>query len=467
MAFSGTTPNETPDLNAVAIEELEQRARSKRIGDDPRPVLVLLSGGQDSTTCLFWARREFPNSPVYALTAHYGQRHQAEVGAAAHIAGLAGVSGHDVVDLAPVLAGAESALVRPGLDIEASGGFRDVEAPGGLPTSFVPGRNLVFLAVAAAYAARRRCQAIVLGVCQTDYSGYPDCRLDFVRSMTAAIRSSLPTELQDIEVYTPLLNATKADTVRLMSDLAKEDGNAWMALQMSVTCYHGRSPGCGACPACLLRAKGFFEAGVEDPANPNGLPPPRALAPVTGVPVKPRGDAGMSLYERDRAEKSKRAAAEVAAFDRPDDVLADELVRTHNGALTYPEMSIRVVTRGDAIELRSAPDSYGNVRPFSLTQAAAALEHLGYKAHFDALDLRADLVRPDRNVVVEVGSRTIELSESELQDLADASVKATEPPFEYERTDEAAWQVKRSGDVTYDDLGSMVPEHTMGTGKPE
>lgn len=436
-----------------------------------RSVLVLLSGGQDSTTALFWARRECPDARIHALTVHYGQRHEAEVGAAAHIALLAGCASHDVVDLAPVLGASASALTNKNLELTASGGFRDDEMPEGLPTSFVPGRNLVFLAVAAAYAARYRCQWLVTGVCQTDYSGYPDCRGEFVEAMDRAIQASLPTELRPVSVVAPLLDATKAETVQLMYDIARtRDANAWMALSMSVTCYHGKRPGCGTCPACQLRAKGFSEAGVPDPADP-AMPPPRELPPATGVPVTARGSSELSPYEAARTPRKDprdRFAAPVKGHDHTtptrtspiptpwnivEDEVAEEVRRDPSilqgpdrsadevDAFEHPERVLKVAeavvgppgraaktvlvrTRNDAIELRSEDG-------FTLREAADALDYAGIPAGsvtFDALDFRMD-IQPDRPVgttvhVVETGTRTIELTEEDLQRLADESVAA-------------------------------------------
>lgn len=229
--------------------------------------LVLLSGGQDSTTCLYWAKeqRAADGSPryaeIHAVTLHYGQRHVSEIGAAAMIAGLAGVASHRVFDV-PVLMASPSALVDVTKPIAASGGYVDAEAPGGLPTSFVPGRNLVFLAMAASYAASLGCDTIVTGVCQADYSGYPDCRASFVQAMAEAIGEAMPSGMPPMSIATPLMDQSKADSIRMAAQLP----GCLEALAHSVTCYHGQRPGCGSCPACVVRARGFAEAGIADPA---------------------------------------------------------------------------------------------------------------------------------------------------------------------------------------------------------
>ena len=126
-----------------------------------------------------------------------------------------------------------------------------------LPNTFVPGRNLVFLTYAAAFAYQRGARHLVTGVAQTDYSGYPDCREETIAALTTAINLGMETELQ---IHTPLMHLSKADTVLL----AQEVG-ALAALADTHTCYNGKRPPCGACQACLLRAKGFNEAGIADP----------------------------------------------------------------------------------------------------------------------------------------------------------------------------------------------------------
>ncbi len=226
--------------------------------------LVLLSGGQDSTTCLFWAKANFDE--VHALTLCYGQRHVAEVKAAMDISALAGVASHRIVDV-PVLGDSGSALTSHEKELTGAGGYHDEHAVGGLPSSFVPGRNMVFLALAGAHAQALGIKNIVTGVCQTDYSGYPDCRETFIEAMQDAINLGAPTELRGLRIHTPLMRDTKADTVRMMQTLALKFPHAWEALALSVTCYHGYRPGCGTCPSCALRVKGFAEASIIDPAR--------------------------------------------------------------------------------------------------------------------------------------------------------------------------------------------------------
>lgn len=221
--------------------------------------IALLSGGQDSTTCLYWAKQNYDE--VHAVSVFYGQRHRAELQAAADIAATARVK-HTVLE-APVLGGlADSALVDESKPLLGEGGRPDVAMPQGLPTSFVPGRNILFLTLAAAVAVKEGAHDVVTGVCQTDYSGYPDCRREFVDAMEKALNLGMPSS-SHVRLLTPLMWLTKAETVRLAQRLGPE---CWGALGKSITCYLGQRPGCGKCPACDLRAKGFAEAGATDPS---------------------------------------------------------------------------------------------------------------------------------------------------------------------------------------------------------
>lgn len=223
--------------------------------------VILLSGGQDSTTALFWARMKFDE--IVAVSFDYGQRHVSELKAAREIAKLAGVKEHVWVDAGFLGAFGGSALVDPARGIEASGGHADAAMPEGLPNTFVPGRNLFFFAAAAALAVKVGAKAIVSGVCQTDYSGYPDCRREFVDAMERAVTLAMPSSAGPIAIHTPLMELSKAESVQLARRL---DG-CWEALALTVTCYEGKRPGCGVCPACQLRRAGFAVAGETDPAE--------------------------------------------------------------------------------------------------------------------------------------------------------------------------------------------------------
>ena len=214
--------------------------------------VVVFSGGQDSTTCLFWAKQQFDN--VVAVNFHYGQRHAIECAAARQIAHLAEIELVEV-ELSALGKLSKSALTRADIDVAEHGGMN------GLPSTFVPGRNLVFLSLASSFALSLDSHDLVAGVCQTDFSGYPDCRRETIDAMEKAIR--LGNDCAAFTIHTPLMFMTKAATVELAMSLP----GCLAALAHSVTCYQGKRPGCGVCPACALRAKGFSEAGIPDPAN--------------------------------------------------------------------------------------------------------------------------------------------------------------------------------------------------------
>jgi len=210
---------------------------------------VVLSGGQDSTTCLYWAIRRFGHEAVAALTFDYGQRHRVELECAAAVARLAGVP-HDCLPIDTFAALGGDALTDPEIAVEAA-------EDGALPSTFVPGRNLIFLTFAAAYAYQRGIRHLVTGVAQTDYSGYPDCRETTIEALQQALRLGMESE---VEIHTPLMHLSKKDTVLLAQELG-----ALPAMAYTHTCYNGLRPPCGRCPACELRARGFAEAGIEDP----------------------------------------------------------------------------------------------------------------------------------------------------------------------------------------------------------
>lgn len=209
--------------------------------------LVVLSGGQDSTTCLYWALRRF--QAVSSVTFDYGQRHRIEIDCARRIATAAGVD-NVVLPFDTLAAMGGNSLTDTSIAVD------DGNA-GGLPNSFVPGRNLLFLTLAAAHAWQQGIGHLVTGVAQTDYSGYPDCRQATIDALQTALRLGMESELQ---IHTPLMHLSKKETVLLAQELG-----ALPALADSHTCYNGARPPCGECPACVLRARGFAEAGVADP----------------------------------------------------------------------------------------------------------------------------------------------------------------------------------------------------------
>lgn len=213
--------------------------------------LVVLSGGQDSTTCLYWAIDRFGRDNVESVTFDYGQRHRIEIECARRVAESAGVPNVVLpIDTFAVLGG--NALTDSAVEVP------DAEPAGaGLPATFVPGRNLIFLTCAAAWGWRRGIGHLVTGVAQTDYSGYPDCRRDTIDALEHTLQLGLE---RDLTIHTPLSALSKKETVLLARDLG-----ALHAMRFTHTCYRGERPPCGTCAACRLRARGFAEAGVADP----------------------------------------------------------------------------------------------------------------------------------------------------------------------------------------------------------
>ena len=213
--------------------------------------LVLLSGGQDSTTCLYWAKKRYRH--VVAINIFYGQRHFCEVESAKKIAEIAKIELIEM-DLSFLFQQiGDSALLNNYSNITSNH-----RGNNSLPASFVPGRNIIFLSVAAMIAYKKGIETIVIGVCQTDYSGYPDCRQDTIDYLTKTLRKGMNSFFL---IHTPLMELDKKSTVELAVSL---DG-CFEALAYSHTCYEGQIPPCGVCPACVLRAKGFKEAGITDP----------------------------------------------------------------------------------------------------------------------------------------------------------------------------------------------------------
>lgn len=213
--------------------------------------LVVLSGGQDSTTCLHWAIDRFGRTNVSSITFDYGQKHRIELECAREVAAAAGVANICLpIDTFTALGG--DALTDMAIPVSDEA---DQETE--LPVTFVAGRNLIFLTFAAAYAYRHGIQHIVTGVAQTDYSGYPDCREETMAALQRAITLGMDREFT---IHTPLMHRSKKETVELAVRLG-----ALEAMALTHTCYKGLRPPCGECQACRLRARGFAEAGVQDP----------------------------------------------------------------------------------------------------------------------------------------------------------------------------------------------------------
>ncbi|HEX5531633.1 MAG TPA: 7-cyano-7-deazaguanine synthase QueC [Methylomirabilota bacterium] len=222
-----------------------------------RRAVVLLSGGLDSATALAIARAE--GFLTYALSFDYGQRHDRELDSARRVAAALGAKEHLVLRL-DLRAIGGSALTA---DIAVPKG-RSVEAMGsGIPVTYVPARNTIFLSHALAWAEVLECQDIFIGVNALDYSGYPDCRPEFIeafeRMANLATRAGVEGRSR-LRIHTPLIRLTKAEIVARGIALGVDFGLTW-------SCYEPRPDGlaCGRCDSCLLRAKGFREAGLRDP----------------------------------------------------------------------------------------------------------------------------------------------------------------------------------------------------------
>ncbi len=205
--------------------------------------VVVFSGGQDSTTCLFWAKKHF--NEVYALSFRYSQKHEQEVELAQKIAAKAGVE-FAVMDLDFIN------FLSPDCSLTHSDIQMDKEKPATTPpNTFVPGRNLFFLSIAAVYARNKGAMNIVTGVSQTDFSGYPDCRDSFIRSLNVSLNLSMD---EQFVIHTPLMWLDKSETWALADDLGVFD----LVLKETMTCYNGiPGDGCGECPACKLRRRGL------------------------------------------------------------------------------------------------------------------------------------------------------------------------------------------------------------------
>ena len=210
---------------------------------DRRKALIVFSGGQDSTTCLFWAKKHFDE--VYALCFRYGQKHVVEVDMARSIAEKAGVP-FEVKDVSFI------SELSSGCSLTDSNIKMDEERIGAAPpNTFVPGRNLFFLSIAAVYAREHGIMNIVTGVSQTDYSGYPDCRDSFIRSLNVSLNLAME---EQFVIHTPLMWIDKAETWKLADELGVFD----TVRNETLTCYNGiKGDGCGECPACKLRRHGL------------------------------------------------------------------------------------------------------------------------------------------------------------------------------------------------------------------
>lgn len=204
--------------------------------------LVVFSGGQDSTTCMFYAKENFKE--VELVTFQYGQRHDLEIEVAENIAKEQGLK-HHILDMSLLSQLSPNALTDHNMEIENN--------EDGIPNTFVPARNLLFLSFAGALAYQIGAKHIITGVCETDFSGYPDCRDSFIKSMNLSLNLSMD---KDFVIHTPLMWLNKQETWALSDELGALD----YVREHTLTCYNGViADGCGECPACKLRNQGLSQ----------------------------------------------------------------------------------------------------------------------------------------------------------------------------------------------------------------
>ncbi len=217
-----------------------------------RKAVVIFSGGQDSTTCLLLAIQEYGVENVHAMTFQYGQRHHIELQKAQWICQDLGVKQH-ILDMTAMQIFAPNAMMSE-TDI--------VKNEKGVPNTVVDGRNALFLLYAAIYAKSKGMTDIITGVCETDFSGYPDCRDVFIKSMNVTLNLSMDYHFN---IRTPLMYLTKAQTWQLADELDRLD----YVREHTHTCYLGVEGGCGKCPSCILREKGLAEYLAQKSAVKN------------------------------------------------------------------------------------------------------------------------------------------------------------------------------------------------------
>jgi 7-cyano-7-deazaguanine synthase len=210
--------------------------------------VVVFSGGQDSTTCLFWAMKRFKE--VFAVSFDYNQKHKLELECAKNICEKHGIQ-HQIMDLTLLNQLASNSLTRKEIDVD-----KDVPKDG-LPNTFVDGRNMLFLSFAAIFAKQRGVNHLITGVSESDFSGYPDCRDVFIKSMNVTLNLAME---YGFVIHTPLMWINKMETWKMADELGVID----IIKNETLTCYNGIiGDGCGECPACKLRKKGYEEFRVD------------------------------------------------------------------------------------------------------------------------------------------------------------------------------------------------------------
>ena len=217
-----------------------------------KKAVIVLSGGLDSTTCMGMAKEK--GYELYPITFHYGQKHNREVEQAKKVADYYNAPDHRIVNISFLNQIGGSALTDDSIDVPTDMDENEI------PVTYVPARNMIFLSLASAYAEVIGAEAIYIGVSAVDYSGYPDCRPEFIESMneTVNLATKAGATGSKMKIETPLINLTKADTV-------EEGLRLSVPYELTTSCYNGEEEACGECDSCRLRLKGFEEAGAVDP----------------------------------------------------------------------------------------------------------------------------------------------------------------------------------------------------------
>ncbi|GED14204.1 7-cyano-7-deazaguanine synthase QueC [Aneurinibacillus migulanus] len=223
-----------------------------------KKAVVVLSGGLDSTTCMGIAKDA--GYELYPLTFHYGQRHNREVEQAKKVADFYSVPAHRLVNLDFLGQIGGSALTDTNIEVPVVQANAEDEED--IPATYVPARNMIFLSLAAAYAEVVGAEAIYIGVSTVDYSGYPDCRPEFIRSMNETVQLATKAGVKGtgIRIEAPLAHLSKKETIEWGLTLG-------VPYELSTSCYQGGAKACGECDSCRLRLKGFAEAGAKDPIS--------------------------------------------------------------------------------------------------------------------------------------------------------------------------------------------------------
>ena len=222
--------------------------------------LIVLSGGQDSTTAALIAKKEC--NELHGVTFDYGQKHRIEIKSAKKIAKLLKFKTHEIIKI-PYILKSTSPLVNKKNKVERYNPANEI--PKGIEPTFVPSRNILFLTIASNRAVLHKCKIIYAGVCEEDYGGYPDCRKIFIDSMENSLSLGISGSKKYIKIKTPLMKLTKKESIEIALKKCKNMKEFNKIFRKTHTCYDGIKGGCGKCHACVLRDRGFKEAEIEDP----------------------------------------------------------------------------------------------------------------------------------------------------------------------------------------------------------